>query len=294
MLKQITNDIKNLKIQGATNIAYAGLIAIRHVIKNTKEQQKIINKLEKAKEKLANARPNEPMLENSIDYVIEQLKIFNGDLKSEGLRLIEYLEDKFNNAKKQMFKTGKKIINKNSKIFTHCHASSVMGIIKEAKNKIKSVYCTESRPRYQGRITAKELTNAKIPTTLIVDSSVADYIKKADYFLIGCDVISTTNIINKVGSRMISILCDKYDVPLYICTLSYKFNPAFIKGSSQIIEERSTKEVWDKPPRGLKIRNPAFDIVDFENITGFITELGVFPPDTFINMMRQREGKMFD
>ena len=291
MLRQVINDIRSLRIQGATNIAYAGLAAMRYVLNNTNaaSRESFFRKLLRARDSLVNARPNEPMLRNALDYVVENLKSYEGDIRSQGIKLTEYLENRFNSSKKLMFRAGKRLIRKNSTVFTHCHASSVMGIIKEAKPKIKEVYCTESRPRYQGRITAKELVKAGIKTTMIVDSSVADYIKKADYFLIGCDVISSTYVINKIGSRMISILCDKYDVPLYVCSLSYKFDPESLTGLNEIVEERSTKEVWDKPPRGLKIRNPAFDVVDFENITGFITEYGVLPPDSFINMMRQKK-----
>lgn len=295
MLNQVAKDIKELRIQGATNIAFAGLVALRHVISKASASNKnsFIKSLDRARDLLFSARPNEPMLYNAVNHVIEQLECYDGsDLKGQGLKFIERLEDQFSAAKKQMFKAGKGLIANGSIVFTHCHASSVMGVIKDAKPHIKRVYCTESRPRYQGRITAKELVKAKIPTTMVVDSAVADYIKKSDFFLIGCDVISTTHIINKIGSRMISLLCEKYDVPLYVCSLSYKFDPECIEGLTHVIEERDTKEVWDKPPRGLKIRNPAFDVVDFDNITGFITEHGVLPPTSFVNKMTRKKGNV--
>lgn len=280
MLSKIVKNIKELRIQGATNIALASLNALQEVI--TKGN---INELNKARKLLLNTRPNEPMMKNVINYVINQV-----ESGKDGLKTINSLRKKIDEAGKLMIQAGAGMIRKNSIIFTHCHARSVMSIIKAAKNSIKMVYCTESRPRYQGRITAEELTKESLPVTMITDSAVANYIKKADYFLIGCDMITSTSIINKVGSRMISILCDKYDIPLYVCTLSYKFSPEPLKE----IEERDTKEIWDHPPKGLKILNPAFDIVDFETITGFITELGVLPTDSFINLMHARKNKMFD
>jgi len=295
MLKQIADDISDLKIQGATNIAFASLVALRHVITKSKgSKSNLMRDLNRARRLLFNTRPNEPMMYNAVNYVVDQLADSETDYKSNGLKLIEHLEDQFTNAKKRLAIVGKKLINSNSTIITHCHSSNVTEIIKAAKSKVKSVYCTETRPKYQGRITAKELLSAGLKVKMTVDSAIANYIKKADYCLIGCDVISSTFLINKVGSRMISILCDKYDVPLYVCSLSYKFEPESLEGARSDLELRSPRELWDKPPRKLKIINPAFDIVDFEGVTGFVTELGVMPPDSFVKLMHDRKGSMFE
>ncbi len=265
--KKIVEDIKALKIQGATNIAIKGLESLKYVKKEN---------LLKAKKQLLSARPNEAMLSNLIDKAISELQKGND---------IDNLILKIKKDKEKIFEIGAKLIKRNSIVFTHCHSSTVMGIIKKAKRKIKEVYCTESRPRYQGRITAKELTDAGITTTMIVDSALPNYLKKADYFLIGSDVVGTTFLINKVGSKMISILCDKYDVPFYACTLSYKFRPDTLKGDFEDVEQRDPKEVWSTPPKKLKILNPAFDIVDFEAITGIISEKGILPPYAFVQKM---------
>jgi len=295
MLKQIADDITDLKVQGATNIAFASLVALRHVINKSKKSSKsvLLRDLNKARTLLFNTRPNEPMMYNAVNYVIDKLADFNGDLRSEGLRLVERLEDEFDEAKKKLALVGKRLIKKNSVILTHCHSSNVTEILKTAKPRIKSVFCTETRPKYQGRITAKELLSAGLKVRMTVDSAIANYVRKADYCFIGCDVISSTFLINKVGSRMISILCDKYDVPLYVCSLSYKFEPESLEGVGTDVELRSPKEVWDKAPRKLKILNPAFDVVDFEGVTGFVTELGVMPPDSFIKLMHDKKGKLF-
>ena len=45
------------------------------------------------------------------------------------------LMDYIKTAKQEISKDGSKLVRKNSKIFTHCHSSSVMGILKYAKNK---------------------------------------------------------------------------------------------------------------------------------------------------------------
>ena len=44
------------------------------------------------------------------------------------------------------------------------------------------------------------------------------------------------------------------------------------------IEIRESKELWSEAPKGLKMFNPAFEIVDKDLITGFMTEFGIIKP----------------
>lgn len=295
MLSKIVMDIKSLNIQGATNIAFAGLVALRGVIGDSrfKTRSALIRGLEHARDSLFGARPNEPMLYNVVDYVINRVVDSTGDFRADGLRAIEYVTDCVNSAKTKLALHGKNFIKKGSTVLTHCHASNVTELLKAAKGNIKNVFCTETRPVYQGRLTARELISAGLKVTMSVDSAVVNYLKDVDYCLIGCDVISSTFVVNKVGSRALSILCNKYDVPFYVCALSYKFSPESVSGVSSDLELRSPDEVWKERPKRLKVFNPAFDVVDFENITGFITEKGVLPPQVLINALRQRNS-VFD
>ena len=166
MLQQVARDIKDLKIQGATNIAYAALDALTSVVKSR-------GNLTKAKKLLFNTRPNEPMMYNAVDYVINKVKA--GD---DGLDVINALRKRFDKANDLMAMAGKGLIKRGSTVFTHCHSSSVMKVFKASARDIKLVYCTESRPRYQGRLTAKELIKYGLKVSQCVDSAVADYIKK--------------------------------------------------------------------------------------------------------------------
>ena len=52
-------------------------------------------------------------------------------------------------------------------------------------------------------------------------------------------------------------------------------------GKETKIEYRSTKEIWENPPKGLKILNPAFEKINPKLITGIISELGILTPEEF-------------
>ena len=127
---QILKDIKSIKIQGARNVAKAGLRAYRLI------------PTESSKKKLLAARSTEPMLRNLLELA--------GKMSDKELNeRIKQNQDKINKA---VFK----LIKNNSVIFTHCHSSSVTSALIYAKKNGKKfeVYNTETRPLFQGRKTS--------------------------------------------------------------------------------------------------------------------------------------------
>jgi len=271
---KICKDIKEVRIQGARNIAMAAAKAL--LIKSDK----------KAVKKLINLRPTEPALRNTIKFVLSQSSIKEG---------VKKVLKHFNDSQKKISKYGSKLIRNRMIVFTHCHSSSVVNILLEAKKQGKrfQVYCTETRPLYQGRITATQLAKAKIPVTLFIDSAARIALKKADIAFYGADAITTTKIYNKIGSELFAIIMQKYDVPLYIVTDSWKFDPKTIYGVEERIEKRNIKEVWSKPPKGVKISNLAFEKIDPKLITAIISELGIFTNKSFISEIRRNYSFIF-
>ena len=254
---KICNDIKNIKIQGAENIAKSALIA--YSLKRSRSSIK----------KLISLRPTEPMLVNALNYARK-----NGVKKT--LELIKNNEAKIN-------KIGLKLIKNNYIIFTHCHSSTVVNILRYAKKKGKKfqVYNTETRPLYQGRRTAIELAKAKIKVTTILDDAAHDAIKKSNLMLIGADAILKDAIINKIGSGLFAELAYYHNVPVYVASNSWKFSNKPVK-----IEERNFKEVWKNAPRNVKIRDPSFEIVKNKYIKAIISELGILKPNLFIKKVK--------
>jgi len=272
---QICRKIKNLEIQGAENIARAAVKALK------------LRHDPAAIKKLISLRATEPCLRNAITFVMAQ--------KNLSLGIKQALEH-FDYAQEKVAEYGSKKIESGMTIFTHCHSSSVVGILRKAKEQGKKfeVYCTETRPMFQGRITASELAQLKIPVTMFVDSGARIALKEADLMLIGSDSISTEGkIINKIGSEMFSEIANKYDVPVYSCTDAWKFDPQSVYGYEEKIEKREAKEVWKKPPKGVKISNLAFEKVHPNLIMGIISELGIIQPEAFVVEVKRKYSWMF-
>ena len=174
-------------------------------------------------------------------------------------------------------------------IYTHCHSSTVTQILTEANKLGKDfeVHNTETRPLFQRRTTAKELAKSGIKVTHYLDSAARLALKKSDMMMIGCDAITTDKVINKIGSELISERAYKYEIPLYVCTHSWKFDPLSVKGYEEAIEQRHALEVWKNTPKNVIIDNHAFEQIDPTLCTGIISELGVFKHSAFIEEVQR-------
>jgi ribose 1,5-bisphosphate isomerase len=163
----------------------------------------------------------------------------------------------------------------------------------EAKRMKKkfTVICFETRPRYQGRITAAELAKAGIDVTLAVDGAMELFMKKADIVLVGADsVTSRGDLINKIGTSALAHIARLNDTSFYSCAELYKYSPMTMFGTREEIEQRDPDEVWEKRPRKVKIANPAFEATSAKYVSGYITELGVIPPQSFFTMASKKLG----
>ena len=277
--EETVKKIKSLEIQGAENIAIKAIEAFAQKIKETKDKRK----LKEAMNKLMNARPTEPGLQNALTYC------FNG--LEKGKNLCDEALSHFKNNQKQIAKNGSILIKSGMKIFTHCHSSTVERIIIEAHKQGKKieVFNSETRPRFQGRITAEKIAKAGIPVTHFVDSAGRQMLRQCNLFLIGCDSITKSGkLINKIGTESFFDAAIESKVPIFVCTNSWKFDLKETK-----IEQRDPKEVWDKPPKGVKIFNPAFEQIDIKKATGIITEIGIIKPKKLEKTLKKKYPYVF-
>ncbi|MBN2330748.1 MAG: hypothetical protein JXC85_02935 [Candidatus Aenigmarchaeota archaeon] len=264
---EICRKIKKVEIQGAENVAKAAVRAL--MLRNDARSIK----------KLISLRPTEPCMRNAIGFV-------KPDPKKLGPVALKHFTD----SDKKIGEYGAKKIDDGMTVFTHCHSSNVMDVLRRAKldGKRYEVYCTETRPLLQGRKTAKELKRLGIPVTMFVDSGARIALKDSDLFLFGADAItSECKVVNKIGTEMMAEIANKYDTGCYCCTDSWKYDATTVFGNKEPIEIRDPKEVWPGAPAGVKIMNLAFERVDPDLITAIISELGVFPPEVFIQEVRK-------
>ena len=296
MFEETLKNIKDLKIQGAENVAKAAVNAISEIIETSIfDQKKIYQDIIIARQKLEKARATEPCLRNAMTLLFTDVN--ENNVKEQMRKNIEKANDHFKTANSLIAEFGSRKIKEGMVVFTHCHSSAVMDILKEAKlKKINfSVKNTETRPLFQGKITAAELANLGIPVEYFVDSAGGLAVKKSDIMLIGADAITSEGyVINKIGSELFAETAHKKEVPVYICTDSWKFDIDTVFGYDEEIERRSEEEIWKDKPKGVKISSYAFESINPELITGVISELGVYNIETFIEEVKINYPWLFE
>jgi methylthioribose-1-phosphate isomerase len=206
-----------------------------------------------------------------------------------------YNKDIENN--KKMALNGVKLVPENARILTHCNAGALatcgigtaLGVIREAhlNNKIDMVYVDETRPLLQGaRLTAWELMQDNIPTTLITDNMAAWTIKtkKVDLIIVGADRIALNgDVANKIGTYNLALLAKFFQIPFYVAAPLSTFDFTLSSGDKIPIEERKREEVvYIKneliAPSNINVFNPAFDVTPNDLVSGIITEHAVIKP----------------
>ena len=284
-LQKTIKDIQSLRVQGATAVAQATLLGMLDFSKKFKPKnaKQFIKQVKQAGEQLAYARPTEPMAQNLVEIIITKVKKMvkqGADIK-QVKEILKYLVNhelrELEQDHKQMIEQGVKLIKNRDKILTFCHSSSVEKILIAVHKLGKKFKVTvpETRPLFQGRITARKLSQAGIDVTMIVDSKTDELLnsKQVDKVLIGADVIlKDGSIINKVGSFGIAEDAHQNKIPVYVAAVTLKRKQGKIHVK---IEKRHKYEVWKKAPKNVSIENPAFDKVPAKFITGIITEKGV-------------------
>src|SRR5665647_528330 len=207
--------IRKLQVQGARNVAIAAVKAIQTQAEQTtaKSKSQFLCELKEAQIIFIASRETEPLMRNAIRWIITQVQAFKTekvDTLSQNVvaNANQFLKD-LEDSKEHIAEIGANRIRDGAVVFTHCHSSTVTRLLAKAKADGKNfkVICTETRPAYQGRITAKELVNLGIETTFIVDSAARTFMGEVDVVIVGADAITSEgNVVNKIGSSGIAVL----------------------------------------------------------------------------------------
>ena len=232
-IQQVVDDIKSITIQWATNIAKAAFEILISESKNKSFESwsAFLDFIQQGMELLISARPTEPMLFNGMDYINSEIKKLTPmssthECQQKVEEATQFYLNLINETAERAILNGLGIINDGDNVLTHCHSSSAVKTLKLHKVKgLKfKVYNTETRPLFQWRKTAKDLIEAGIDTTMVVDW-VAPFLMDEesgtdlmmDCVVIGCDAIKLDWwVINKVGSYSVGLSALFANVPVYI------------------------------------------------------------------------------
>ena len=298
-VKATAADIKSMKIRGAGRIARAGASAMGRFAEDHRggSLEGFKKDVDTARKIILESRPTAVSLWNGVQASIKDVEKATSleEAKDSVIRNSASFVEMSSNAVETISKIGANRVQKGDIIMTHCNSSAAIGIIKEANAQGKDikVYATESRPWRQGLLTVKELSDAGIDVTLIVDSAVRLVMKRVNSVFVGADTVTSNGaLINKIGTSQLALAANEARVSFNVCTETYKFSPLTIFGEMVEIEERDCGEIVKKGeiPGNVKIYNPVFDTTPARYIDSLITELGVFAPGSVYDIMIRQLG----
>lgn len=182
-------------------------------------------------------------------------------------------------------------------VLTHCNAGALaaseygtaLAVIYAAHEAGKRlhVYADETRPLLQGaRLTAWELVQRGIDTTLICDSMAAQVMRegRVQAVITGADrVAANGDVANKIGTYSVAVLAEAHRIPFYVAAPCSTFDRELPDGNRIPIEQRDPREVThgfgrQTAPDGVQVFNPAFDVTPARLIRALITDRGVITP----------------
>lgn len=194
---------------------------------------------------------------------------------------------------------GAELLRDGQGVLTHCNAGGLatadygtalaVFFAAQESGKRLHVYADETRPLLQGaRLTAWELSQRGIETTLICDSMAAQVMRegRVQAVVVGADRIAANgDTANKIGTYSVALAAAAHEVPFYVAAPSSTFDLSLADGAGIPIEERDAAEIThgfgrQTAPAGVKVYNPAFDVTPARLIRAMICERGVIEPVT--------------
>ncbi len=278
--------IQTLTVRGAPAIGVAAAYALAESMRDVPADN-FISQLKDNAEYLKSARPTAVNLAWATDRLVAL-----GTDKPSYAALIEEAEHIHAADIKicqNIGKHGASLIQPGANLLTHCNAGSLAVsrygtatapmYYQHNAGVPFHVYVDETRPLYQGaRLTAWELDQAGIDVTLICDNMAATVMatKGVDLVIVGTDrVTANGDVVNKIGTLNLAVLCQHFGVPFYVACPSSTFDVHTPSGDQVVIEERAADEIRQQHAARVNVYNPAFDVTPNSLVTGIITEHGI-------------------
>ena len=255
------NEIENIKndnINGATYLTKKSIRLISAMIyKNEKEE--FINKA------LLILQSVQPYMASLYNYTVFATKSSN--LLSANNEFLKKMEEE----DRKTINNFLKILPKKTKLLTISFSSLVYkALIQSGKN--IEVFCLESRPKQEGVMFAKALSENGIKTTLLVDAAMGEALKRVEIAVTGSDGIGSFGLVHKIGTFPLFACAKQLKRKSIVLSPSYKiWPPAFVLPFQQ--EKNPAEITTDKT---VAVKNLYFDITPFSLIDLIITDKTLF------------------
>jgi methylthioribose-1-phosphate isomerase len=302
---EMAEAIRSMAIRGAPALGVAGAfgVALEALAAEDLGELEFSSRIHKAAEMLIASRPTAVNLAWGVKRASALLDDASTDQKQKIELIVNTAQEMAEEdiaANLRMAEFGASLIDDGDTIITHCNTGSLaavdwgtaLGAIRFAHEHGKRIklLVDETRPRFQGaRLTAWECQQYRIPFEVITDNMAGYFLRRGDVqkVFFGSDrVVANGDVINKVGTYMLSLAAHANHVPVYPVFPLSTLDMNIASGDMVPIEERDGEEVTGVSfagervyPAGVAARNPAFDVTPHDLITALVTDRGIcYPP----------------
>ena len=197
------------------------------------------------------------------------------EAKAELVEAIEDVVKEVESSKQRAAERAADLVEDGDVLLTHENSSTVMTTFDEIVGAGKEVetFVTESRPRFLGRKTARQLAERDgVDVTLITDGAAGHYLEEVDRVLIGMNCLIDDVVYNRIGTHSVVATAASHGVPVTAVGSSSKFI-----GSGFTFENtfRPASEVMLEPAEGFEVANPGYDATPTRLIDSVVTENAV-------------------
>jgi len=295
--QEVAAAIKDMIIRGAPAIGVAAAMGVALGVAEAAEDD-LDAQVATITQTLARTRPTAV----NLFWAIGRMKALYGSLR--GRPMAEIRRALIEEAKRireediaicrAIGRNGAPLVVEGKSVLTHCNAGALatagygtaLGVIRAAVEAGKriDVFADETRPFLQGaRLTAWELEQDGIPTTLITDNMAGHFMKsgRIGCVVVGADRIAANgDVANKIGTYSVAVLAKENSLPFYVAAPISTLDLKLASGDLIPIEERPAAEVTHLfgrrvAPEGIRVANPAFDVTPARYVTAIVTEKGV-------------------
>ena len=296
--RDVVRAVKDMRVRGAPALgvvaAYGVAMAARDIPRD--ERRSFLTRLHEAGREIESARPTAVNMTWAVRRLLD-LAEAEPDVSAVPGRLLDEarnMQEEDEEVNRRIGRFGSEIVPDGGGVLTHCNTGALatagygtaLGVIRAGweQGKRFHVFHTETRPFLQGaRLTAWELVQLGIPSTLIVDSSAGVVLSQGEVgcVVVGADRIAANgDVANKVGTYTLAVLSRENGVPFYVAAPTSTVDLSIPSGAEIPIEERRAEEVTSfggvrTAPEGIGVRNPSFDVTPHRYVSGIITEAGI-------------------
>lgn len=311
-VETVWDAIKQLKVRGAPAIGIAagyGIVVGLQSVSDSASQAEFFSRLKEVSDYLAGSRPTAVNLFWAIERIVRTAEENRDksitELKSLLLTDAIAIHEEDREMCHAIGRFGAELLKDGQGVLTHCNAGGLataeygtaLSVFFTAQDTGKQlhIFVDETRPLLQGsRLTAWELQQRKIESTLICDNMAAQVMRegKVQAVVTGADRIARNgDSANKIGTYGVACLAKAHNIPFYIAAPTTTFDLTIETGDEIPIEERASEEITNgfnrqTAPDNVNVYNPAFDVTPAELIEAIITEKGIIQPVTVEEIQR--------